>query len=132
LEFDHLFRYRQGDDGIVVPVALESGDRRVEFAAKIDTAATYCVFARAHGERPGLDIERGVEQRFGTALGVFTAYGHQVNLESLGFRFESYVFFASDDAMTKNVLGRRGWPDMLKIGIIDYVNELYVSRFDAI
>lgn len=132
LEFDRLFRYHQGDDGIVIPVALESGDRRVEFEAKIDTAATYCVFARAYGERLGLDIERGVEQRFGTALGVFTAYGHQLHLETLGFRFESYVFFASDDAMTKNVLGRRGWLDMLKIGIIDYVNELYVSRFDAI
>ena len=86
----------------------------------------------AYGERLGLDIESGVEQRFGTALGVFIAYGHQVHLETLGFRFESYVFFASDDAMTKNVLGRRGWLDMLKVGIIDYVNELYVSRFDAI
>ena len=71
LEFDHLFRYRQGDDGIVIPVALESGDQRVEFEAKIDTAATYCVFARAYGERLGLDIECGVEQRFGTALGVY-------------------------------------------------------------
>jgi len=132
LEFDHLFRYHQADDGIVIPVALESGDQRVEFEAKIDTAATYCVFARVHGERLGLDIERGVEQRFGTALGVFTAYGHQVHLQTLEFRFESYVFFASDDALTKNVLGRRGWLDMLKVGIIDYLDELYVSRFDAI
>ena len=53
LEFDQLFRYQQSDDGIVVPVALESGDLRVEFDAKIDTAATYCVFARGYGERWG-------------------------------------------------------------------------------
>ena len=74
LEFDQLLRYDQRQDGIIVPISLESGDRRVEFNAKIDTAATYCVFARAYGERLALDIERGVEQSFGTALGVFIAY----------------------------------------------------------
>ena len=130
LEFDELFRYQQSDDGIVIPIALESGDRRVEFEAKIDTAATYCVFGRGYGERLGLKIERGVEQRFGTALGVFTAYGHQLHLETLGFRFESYVFFASDHGMMKNVLGRRGWLDLLKVGIIDYAGELYLSQYE--
>jgi hypothetical protein len=43
---------------------------------------------------------------------------------------ESYVFFADDYGMTKNVLGRRGWLDMLKVGIIDYAGELYMSRYD--
>jgi hypothetical protein len=132
LEFDELFRYQQNDDGIVLPVAIESGAQRVQFEAKVDTAATYCIFARGYGEHLGLEIEHGVEQRFGTALGVFTAYGHQLHLETLGFRFESYVFFASDNGMTKNVLGRRGWLDLLKVGIIDYAGELYLSQYEII
>jgi hypothetical protein len=132
LEFDKLFRYDRGADGIVIHVRLDSGNKQVEFDAKIDTAATYCVFEGTLGEDLGLNIESGIEQRFGTALGVFTAYGHQLYLEALGFRLEAYVFFASDSGMTKNVLGWRGWLDMLRIGIVDYDGELYLSRYDKI
>jgi hypothetical protein len=132
LEFDELFRYDKDKDGIVVHVALEFGGQQRDFDATVDTAATYCVFARVHGERLGLEIESGLEQRFGTALGVFTAYGHELYLEALGVRLESYVFFAGDAGMSKNVLGRRGWLDMLKVGIIDYDGELYLSRYQTV
>jgi hypothetical protein len=129
VEFDELFRYDKDKDGIVIHVTLEFGDQQCAFDAKIDTAATYSIFARVHGERLGLEIERGLEQKFGTALGVFTAYGHQLYLEALGIRLESYVFFAADPGLSKNVLGRRGWLDMLKVGIVDYDGDLYLSRY---
>lgn len=131
LDFDELYHYDKDKEGIVLRVALAFGDEETEFDAKVDTAATYCVFARSHGERLGLHIERGLEQRFATALGVFTAFGHQLHLETLGMRFESFVFFAADEGMRKNVLGRRGWLDQLKIGIINYDGELYLSRYQG-
>jgi hypothetical protein len=59
-------------------------------------------------------------------------WGHQLYLEALGIRLESYVFFAADAGMSKNVLGRRGWLDMLKVGIIDYDGELYLSRYETV
>jgi hypothetical protein len=29
------------------------------------------------------------------------------------------------------MLGRRGWLDMLKVGVIDYDGQIYVSRYGA-
>ncbi len=130
LDFEDLYRYDRGKDGIILTVTLSYGKQRVVLDAKLDTAATFCVVARSYGEGLGLNVESGIEQAFGTALGTFTAYGHPVDVQTLGFRFESYVFFAAEPWLTRNVLGRRGWLDMFRVGIVDYPGELYLSLYE--
>lgn len=49
----------------------------------------------------------------------------------MNFKFDSYIFFASDESFRRNVLGRHGWLDRLIIGINDYEGKLYLSRYES-
>jgi hypothetical protein len=48
----------------------------------------------------------------------------------MGLEIESVAYFAADDAVIRNVLGRHGWIQRLRLGIVDYENLLYVSHYD--
>jgi len=68
--------------------------------------------------------------RFSTAMGSFDAYGHTVTVETLGYSFNVTVYFAAHESFTRNVLGRRGWLDQLRLGLVEYESKLYLSRYD--
>jgi predicted aspartyl protease len=76
---------------ISIPIQLKVGERVVRIHAKVDTGATFCIFQREHGEELGIDIEGGQRLRISTAAGEFTAFGHEITLESLGWEFASTV-----------------------------------------
>jgi hypothetical protein len=42
----------------------------------------------------------------------------------------STVYFAKDESFTRNVLGRQGWLDRVKLGLIDYEGRLFLSKYD--
>jgi Aspartyl protease len=130
LDFETLLAYDVGAPGIIVAVVLELRDQRVSFDAKIDTGADHCIFERKFGEQLGLDNEKGVPQRFGTATGTFLAYGHEVRLQIADITFDSMVFFAADESFTRNVLGRYGWLDRVALGLFDYEGKLYLSPYN--
>jgi hypothetical protein len=129
LDFEKLLTYDVGALGITVAVVLELKDRRVIFDAKIDTGADHCIFERKFSEQLGLDNEKGVPQRFGTATGTFLAYGHDVRLQIADIAFDSMVFFAAEESFTRNVLGRFGWLDRVALGLVDYEGKLYLSPY---
>lgn len=129
LTFEQLVSYDLSKEGIFLEVALQLVEEKICFQAKIDTAASYCIFERKHGEALGLDIESGVEVQIGTATGSFIAYGHYLRLSVLSEEFDTMVYFAAPEEFNKNVLGRRGWLDLVIIGIIDYEEKLYFSRY---
>ena len=130
LSFSTLHRYETSLPGIVVPVELQIADRRVKIPdTRLDTGATHCIFKKEYGELLGLDVEAGVEERFGTASGPFIGFGHELTLCALGFEFAAIVYFA-DLKYPRNVLGRFGWLQQMRIGIIDYDGKLFVSRYD--
>lgn len=131
LEFEALHEYDAGADGITLPIELSSGSHRIRTPAKLDTGASFCIFQREHGEELGLDIERGVAQRVGTATGSFLTYGHELTISALGLEFAATIYFASIYGFTRNVVGRRGWLDRTRIGIVDYEGKLFISRYDA-
>jgi hypothetical protein len=85
-------------------------------------------FERKFGEQPGLDIEAGERQLFGTATGSFLTFGHSVTLIVEDFQFDSYVYFANDEFFDRNVLGRFGFLDRVIIAIDDYDGKPYLSR----
>jgi hypothetical protein len=62
-------------------------------------------------------------------MGSFDAYGHMLTLEALRYSFDVTVYFAAHESFRRNVLGRRGWIDHLRLGIIEYESKLYLSRY---
>ena len=47
-----------------------------------------------------------------------------------GMEFDSVVYFAAHEAYNRNVLGRRGWLNKVRLGLIDYEGKLYFSHAD--
>ena len=128
LGFDVEHSY-SGTNGISVPVTLHHGQDKVSFEADVDTGSTFCIFNRGHAETLGLNVESGERTRFKTVTGGFDAYGHALTLETLGYSFDVTVYFAAHEAFTRNVLGRRGWLDQVRIGLVEYESRLYLNRY---
>jgi len=130
LTFAERFVYDATESGITVPTILTSGARSVHADAKIDTGSQFCIFAREIGERLGLDIESGLPKEMGTLVGQMTTFGHEVTLETFGFLFSTVVFFAQQRKLPRNLLGRAGWLQMIRLAVIDYDREIYLSLYD--
>ncbi|MGI8494392.1 MAG: hypothetical protein ACR2L1_03635 [Pyrinomonadaceae bacterium] len=130
VEFDIVHEYSLYEIGITVDATLQNGDFSVDINAKIDTGATYCIFERHYGERLELNIENGTLIEIGTATGNFRAYGHELTLSVLGIESVSTVYFAESDYFDRNVLGRTGWLDRVKLGLIEQEGKLFLSQYN--
>jgi hypothetical protein len=93
-------------------------------------ARRICLFESAYAAELGLDLIAGLPMRFRTANGSFEAYGHEVEIEVLGIVGHSLVYFFADPAIRKNVLGRRGWLDLVRVGLIDHDRVVYLASFN--
>jgi hypothetical protein len=40
------------------------------------------------------------------------------------------VYFFADDGIRKNLLGRTGWLDRVRFGLVDYDSKFYVAAYD--
>ncbi len=126
-----LHEYDAGAPGITIPVRLTAGSLSQTAIAKLDTGASYCIFRRGIGEALGLDIESGAPQAIGTVTGSFLTYGHEVTLATLGLEFNVTVYFAREEGFKRDVLGRFGWLQQVKLGLVDYEGQLYVARYEG-
>ena len=106
------------------------GTETVELFAKVDTGADYCVFSRGYAEALLIDVDTGIAQRFSTAAGEFRAFGHEVRLEVLGIGVGVIVYFYENPESTRNVLGRNGWLNQVRFGLVDYDSLVYFSHYD--
>jgi hypothetical protein len=129
--YDVAEQYRQTSQGIAIPEVLRvSPEREVRLEAKLDTGAAFCLFSRQYAETLGLEVERGDHVDFSTAAGSFVAYGHEVTLIAMGFELSSTCYFYESEAINKNVLGRNGWLNKIRLGVDD-TNQpgiLYASQ----
>lgn len=130
LEFTRTHSYAGRDTSITVPVALRSGALFADLVASIDTGASHCLFENAYAIRLGLDLTSGVLTRFQTANSIFDAYGHEVEIDVLGIVTHSLVYFFAEPSIRKNVLGRGGWLDRVRVGLVDHDRELYLAAYD--
>jgi len=78
----------------------------------------------------GIDVESGQHQNVKTAAGAFGVYGHEVNLSCLDWEFETMVYFAEPLEFPRNVLGRSGWLQHFRLGLIDRDAMLFLSHYD--
>jgi hypothetical protein len=130
LEFARVHSYPSTRAGISVPVVLKSGSEVIDLLAWVDTGASNCLFERKHAELLNLEIEAGDRRTFRTATGGVDAFGHVVELQVLGLTFESMVYFFADERINKNLLGRAGWLDRVRLGLVDHDGQLYLAAYD--
>ncbi|MDX1984567.1 MAG: hypothetical protein SFV51_30125 [Bryobacteraceae bacterium] len=124
-------RYSLTDVGIVVPVLLRSTRRNeVRLEAKVDTGAAHCIFRRIYAESLQLNVESGYRQRFSTVSGDFVAFGHEVTLVVMGIELSSVCYFFEDESIGRDVLGRNGWLNKIRLGVDDTgpTGLLYAAR----
>jgi hypothetical protein len=129
LTFDKTHYYTTLKSGITLTAILRHGQESVECEARLDTGSSHCIFKRAHGELLGLEIESTVAESIRTVTGSFKAHLHTVTIEVLGIHSEAAVYFAADEQFTRSVLGRVGWLDRVKLGLIDYEAKLLLSPY---
>ncbi len=129
IEFSIAHYYDTLKTGITLPVTLGYNSRTVDFEAKLDTGSSHCIFERRFGENLGLEIENGTPEKFDTATVGFYAYGHELTLSILDIETYATVYFAKEESFTRNVLGRQGFLDRVKLGLIDYEGKLLMSAY---
>ena len=72
----------------------------------------------------------GTHKRFRTANSIFDALGHEVDISVLGVTAHSTVYFFADASINKNVLGRIGWLDRIRLGLVEHDSTIYLSSYD--
>lgn len=128
--FSLKHNYDTTKTGITIPVELSNGANVVQVDAKLDTGASFCIFARTYGEMLGLDVETGDRLVVSSVNGAFEVFGHWLAMKAIGLHFEVMVYFAVDGSIRRNVLGRSGFIDQLRLCLIEHDGELYVSQYD--
>jgi hypothetical protein len=127
--FEKQTTYKTQEIGITIDATLRHGNREIVCSAKVDTGSKNCLFEREIADRLEIDLESGYREKFSTLGGRIFAYGHFIELETLGLRFESFVYFAESYAVNRNLLGREGWLQLVKLGVVDYENRLFLSPY---
>ncbi len=89
------------------------------------------MFSRDIAEALDIVVEAGQLQKMRTLTGVFETYGHELSYSVLGHEFIATLYFAADQEISRNVLGRRGWLDRLRVGIIDYDHSLLIADYNS-
>lgn len=130
LAFSTLVDYRAHDE-ITAEVILVGGAASVKVDAKLDTGSKFCVFQPSWAAWLGLDLLSGVPQRIRTAAGSFPAFGHEVTLKVGELEWQTTVFFAEPEDFPINVVGRIGFLDHLRVGLVDYEQLLYLGPYEA-
>lgn len=129
LTFDSRYEYSSLEDGITIEAVLSLGERAVVSQAKVDPGAQVCLFQREIGEKLGLEVESGARRKLNTLTGSLVAYGHSVTLYTLGWEFDSLIYFAADYGLSRNLLGREGWLLKVRLALVDYDSTLYLSPY---
>jgi hypothetical protein len=88
------------------------------------------VFGARIADALGLTLEDGVRRRFRTANSGFEAFGHEVELSVLGVITRAMVYFFADPVIDRNVPGRIGWLDRVRLGLVHQDSKVYLAPHD--
>jgi len=131
LAFSECFHYSDDEEGITFEILLSSDlASRFPVDAKLDTGSTFCIFQRRYAELLDLNVESGIAKRIRTATGSFTAYSHEITMTVGELEWQAEVYFAADENFPVNVVGRVGFLDRLRVGVVDYEQLLYLAAYD--
>jgi len=130
LSFTSAHSYANDHNGVALPVLLRSGASQVSIVASVDTGASFCLFASEIAERLGIDLRSGEPKRFRTANSSLDTFGHEVEMTTMGVVTVAMVYFFVDPLVIKNVLGRVGWLDRVRLGLVDHDGTIYLAPYD--
>ena len=131
LQFQNGRSYQSTEDGIIIPVGVALRSQRVEAFAILDTGSEYCIFHRRIAESLGMDVEAGHRLKLRTVAGTFYAYGHEVALQTFDLEWSAMVYFHDQSLRSQeNFLGRNGWLDRVRLGLVHYDQLVYVQTYD--
>ena len=122
----HLQRQARNHDSN--PSIFDCG---VTLEAKLDTGSDLCVFNRIYADLLNLELESGTAQSIRTASGSFLTYGHELKISVKDLEWEATVYFAEPADFPVNVVGRKGFLDHLRLGVIDYDQVLYLADYNS-
>ena len=128
IRFETEYGYQETAPGIVVPVVLALGNRSVDLKARLDAGAADCLFDSHYAEVLGIDAS-GLERNYRTVVGRFWAFGHELTIFTLGMEWSAMVFFHDSGNPENAFLGRRGWLDRVRLGLVHYEQNLYLSQY---
>ncbi|SRR5579871_2275683 len=132
LRFENRHVYKDDpQQAIFVPIGLSANGSYVEVAAKLDTGADFCVFDRRWAEWLNIELESGPRRTFRGLAGRFDAFEHEVTITCFGVDFTSLVYFTGELSMPRDLLGRNGWLDRLRIAIVHYDREIFLTPYDS-
>jgi hypothetical protein len=77
-----------------------------------------------------INLETAEEMRIRTATGIFYAFGRELTLSVFDYEWTTTVYFAESESFGLNILGRIGFLDHLRIGLIDYQQTLFCGIYD--
>jgi hypothetical protein len=131
LEFDECHSYeKDADQSIFIPLRLSANGIVVNLAAKLDTGADYCLFDREWAESLDIDVESGLRRTFRGLAGRLEAFEHEVTIKTFDVEFTSHVYFTREIGIARDLLGRNGWLDRLRIAIVHYDREIFLRPYD--
>jgi hypothetical protein len=131
LSFRSKYVYSSSPVGIELPITLALHHRAVRLLAKVDTGAAFCIFQREYAEQLGIVVEQGEPKTVSTATGEFTVYGHSVTLSCLDeFTRDTTAYFAAMPEFKRKVVGRIGWLQHFRLGIVENDETLFLSYYD--
>lgn len=128
--YSHRHHYTSSDT-IDIPVVLSSDlATYVDLVGKLDTGSTFCIFEPVFADVLGRELTSGLRQRIATATGSFYAYGHTLTFSVFSYEWEAVMYFAESESFGLNILGRVGFLDHLRLGIVDYEQILFCGLYD--
>jgi len=99
-------------------------------ACELDTGASHCLFARVYAEALGFGSRKWQRLTFATANSRFDAFGHELTIDVLGIEVTALVFSLRTQVSPKKRVGRQGWLDRIRLGLVDYDRKLYAAGYD--
>lgn len=102
----------------IIPVELSVGDKKLRYAALIDSGADFCILDGVVGEYLGLDVRSGSREVFGGIQdrGGAEAFLHRIILSVGGWNYTTTVGFSYDIAKHGYaVLGQKGFFDIFVV-----------------
>lgn len=134
MPFPLTFRNRQpyelSDDKPAVRAKLICSDLFTDCVAYIDTGAIVCLFQRELADALNLNVEAGQRIKLGTLTGSLLAYGHDLTLQVGSLSFETTIYFAAEYSLSRNPLGKFGFLQLARFGMVDYDEMIYLSHYD--
>lgn len=128
--FDLFYNYPNDATGITIPIKLQHGNLTIPTTAKVDPGAEVCLFSNEIAYALDIKVEAGLPILLDSLGGQLEAFGHEVVIHTFDFSFPSFVYFAKEPGLRRNLLGRHGWLRQFKVGLVDYDSTIYLSAYN--